>query len=156
MWNTNFSPRQPPRAARPPAARGRCRTEQWWSFIVSLVSSKRMTCSSAMYSDTATLTLKYHVWRVTIRLGARSVRKNRSENRPSRGWIGSGFRGTQNSAEPRWNALAISCSGIVRGSPASKFRGERAWIGDIDIAPRKVRDSAGTAHANRSQSSSSE
>jgi len=52
-------------------ARGRCRAEQWWSFIVSLVSSKRMTCSSAMYSDTATLTLKYHIWRhITIRLDA--------------------------------------------------------------------------------------
>lgn len=42
---------------------GRCGMV-WWSFIVSLVSSKRMTCSSAMYSDTATLTLKYHIWRI--------------------------------------------------------------------------------------------
>lgn len=67
MWNTNFPPLQPPYVARPPATRGRCRAEQWWSFIVSLVSSKRMTCSSAMYSDTATLTLKYHIWRITIR-----------------------------------------------------------------------------------------
>lgn len=39
-----------------------------------------MTCSSAMYSDTATLTLKYHIWRITICLDARGVWKNRSEN----------------------------------------------------------------------------
>jgi len=48
-----------------------------------------MTCSSAMYSDTATLTLKYHIWRITIRLDARGVRKNHSENdrKNSGGWI---------------------------------------------------------------------
>jgi len=100
-------PLQSPRAAHPPVARGRCRAEQWWSFIVSLVSSKRMTCSSAMYSDTATLTLKYHIWRITIRLGARGVRKNRSEKRPEDP-VGSKFGGRR--------ALAISCSGIVRGA----------------------------------------
>lgn len=133
MWNTNFPPRQPPRAACPPAARGRCRAEQWWSFIVSLVSSKRMTCSSAMYSDTATLTLKYHVWRVTIRLGARGVRKNRSGKPTTEGWFGDGSRGTQNSTgagtrDALADALAISCSAIVRGTRLEIPRNARGSV----------------------------
>jgi len=70
----------PPRDPRPRGRpRGRCRAEQWgWSFIVSLVSSKRMTCSSAMYSDTATLTLKYHIWHVLYDTSRRATCPERS------------------------------------------------------------------------------
>lgn len=120
MWNTNFPPLQPPCAARPPATRGRCRAEQWWSFIVSLVSSKRMTCSSAMYSDTATLTLKYHIWRIMIR-GTRGVRKNRLMNHHGgEGSTGSKFGGRRCS-----RSLPIS---------VSKFsHWERSRIEDTDI-----------------------
>lgn len=126
-------------ACRAPA--GRPRSMQWWSFIVSLVSSKRMTCSSAMYSDTATLTLKYHIRHITdVPRHARCPEKSFGEP-PRRG----GSRGIEIwRAEVPASALPISAS-------KSRRRG-RTRIGDIDITPRKV---GTTPSANRSRISPS-
>jgi len=103
--------------------RGRCRAEQWWSFIVSLVSSKRMTCSSAMYSDTATLTLKYHIWRhIMIRLGATMKYPEKIIPSPSTPL-------PENSRRRRRGCpLAISHSKIVRGARSATPTPSPSWL----------------------------
>lgn len=111
-------------ACRAPA--GHPRSMQWWSFIVSLVSSKRMTCSSAMYSDTATLTLKYHIRHITMCLGTRGVRKNRSVNHHGgEDFAGSKFDGRRRPRALSRFPLRNPRAGDTRGSKISISRREK-------------------------------